>query len=106
MFRHQCSYILEHPGSETSLNKAGVVISAAGLNNTQVINKSVAVQIQVIDHVATGVQEHLKLADTAALSKSSRHSVQIQIETGIGTVVRYLDGSYGSRFRRRRSDGG
>ena len=38
-----------------------MVITAMGLYHTQIVNPSVAVQIQIIDHIPAGVKKLLEL---------------------------------------------
>ena len=89
------SYILKHTGSQTSLDQHRVVIAAVGLDHTQVIDPSVAVQIQVIDHIPTGVENLLKLTYRTALSECCSHGIEVQIETRIAVV-----GGHGNRVHR------
>jgi hypothetical protein len=58
---HQGSYVLEHSRSQASLDEEGVVIATMRLDHAQVVNPTVAVQIEVIDHVPAGVEDLLEL---------------------------------------------
>ena len=60
---HYCSDVLEHARAHTSLQQQGVVVPAGSLNNADVINPSVAIKIEVINHVPARVEDLLKLSD-------------------------------------------
>ena len=99
MLCYQRSYILEHTRSQTSLNQQRVVIVLAGLDHTQVVDTTVVIQIQVIDHVATRVKQLLKLTHRTTLCKSRSYGIEVQIETRIGVVVGHGEGRYGRHLR-------
>ena len=65
------------------------------LNHAQVVNPSVAVEIEVIDHVPAGVKELLKLRHITRFRKSRSHGVEVQIERQVGIEI-------GDRHRRNR----
>lgn len=100
-FSYQSSYILEYTRSQASLNEESVVIAAMGLNNAQIINPSVAVEVEVIDHVAARVEQLLKLFNRTALCEGSCHRIEVQIETRIGIVVRHYKCRHFRHFGRR-----
>mgnify|MGYP007056169037 FL=1 len=104
--RNQRSHVLEHTRTQTRLNKQGMIIPAVGLDHTQVVDPSVAVQIQVVDHIPAGIQKFLKLLYRTALSESRSNGVQIQIETWIAVVVRYGNRTYCRMLGRRSRYGG
>ena len=85
--RYQRGYVLEHTRGYTRLNKQGMIVPAVGLYHTQVVDPSVAVQIQVVDHIPAGIQKLLKLPYRTALGKSRSYGVQIQIERRIAVII-------------------
>lgn len=100
-FSYQSSYILKYPRCEASLNEESVVITAMGLNNTQIVNPSVAVEVEVVNHVTARVEELLKLFDRTTICERCCYRIEIQVETRVGIVVRYGERSYSRNFGRR-----
>lgn len=98
---HQGSYVLEHSRSQASLDKEGVVIATMRLDHAQVVNPTVAVQIEVIDHVPAGVEDLLELTYRTAVCEGSSHGIEVEVEARIGVVVRYDEGCHRSYLRRR-----
>ena len=84
---YQSGYVLEHTRGYTRLNKQGMIIPAVGLDHTQVVDPSVAVQIQVVDHIPAGIQKFLKLLYRTALGESRCYGVQIQVERRIAVII-------------------
>jgi hypothetical protein len=58
-------YILEYTGSETCLQQQHVIQSLPCLDNTQIINPTVGIQIQIVDHVAARVDNLFELSGAA-----------------------------------------
>ena len=100
-FSYQSSYILEYTRSQACLDEERVVITAMSLNNTQIVNPSVAVEVEVVDHVAARVEQLLKLLDRTALCEGGCHRIEVQIETRIGIVVRHYKCRHFRYFGRR-----
>lgn len=88
MLRNERGYVLKHRLTQTSLNKESMVHSAMRLNHTQVVNPSVAVEVEVIDHVPAGVEQLLKLRHVACLGKSRSYGIEVEIEREIGIETR------------------
>jgi hypothetical protein len=77
---NQRSHILEYRWSQASLNKEHVAIALISLQNTQIIDISIAIKIKVVDHIATGVEQTLELFHRVSLSESCANCLKIEIE--------------------------
>jgi hypothetical protein len=103
VFSNQRCYILEDRRSETSLNQQGVVIPSMGFYNSQIINPSVPIEVEVVNHIAAGIKQALKFLHATRFRKSSSNSIEVQIERQIVVEVCYGNGSNRSHFGCRRS---
>ena len=54
--RDDRSHILEDRRSETSLNEQGMVITLVGLDNTQIINPSVVIEVEIVNHIPRRIE--------------------------------------------------
>lgn len=102
----QRSHILEDVLRQHSLNNDDVVVAVDSLHNTQIINISVAVEVQRGKHVCGRVEQHLKLLQRVSRSKGSTHSTQVEEEADIFTQRRHVDHGRGGLRRRGLDDSG
>ena len=98
-------YILIERRTETSLDEEGMVHAAMRLNHAQVVNPSVAVEIEVVDHIPTGVEQLLELRYRPRLSESRSYRIEVEVEREVGIVIGDCHRSDGRGLRRRRCDG-
>jgi len=56
-------YVLKQSRCQAGLDKHGMVRPAVGLYDAQVINPSVAVEVQIVNHITARVEQLLKLSD-------------------------------------------
>ena len=101
---YEGSYVLENRGRQTSLNQQSMVRTAASLYHAQIVDPSVAVEVEIIDHILTGVDDLLELAHTACLSESSGYRIEVEIETEVLVIRGNIDRCGGRHFRRRGRD--
>lgn len=80
---HQRSYILIDISCQHSLNEQHMRMTFKGFQHTQVVDITVAVQVEVGDHVRVGVQDHLKLLNRVRLRERGSYSLQVEIEADI-----------------------
>lgn len=102
----QCGHVLEDVRCQHSLNNHYVIVALDSLYNTQIINISVAVQVQRRQHICGRVEQHLKLLQRISRSKGRTYCAKVQKETDILTQRRYIDHSRGGLRRRGLDDSG
>jgi hypothetical protein len=61
VLRDERSYILIDRGRQASLNEEGMIHAPMGLNDAQVVNPSVAVEVEVVNHIPAGVEQLFEL---------------------------------------------
>ncbi len=105
MLRDKRRYVLIERRTKTSLDEEGMVHAAMRLDHAQVVNPSVAVEIEVVDHIPTGVEQLLELRYRTRLSESRSHGVEVEVEREVGIVIGDCHRSDGRGLRRRRCDG-
>lgn len=92
-FGHQCSHILIDISRQDSLNKEYVRITLHRFQYAQIIYITVAVQVQVTQHIRRVIQQVFKFLHRIRLCKSSADGLQVQIKGYILTDSR--NGSLG-----------
>ena len=105
MLRYKRRYILIERRTETSLDEEGMVHAAMRLNHAQVVNPSVAVEVEVVDHIPTGVEQLLELRYRTRLSESRSYRIEVEVEREVGIVIGDCHRSDRRGLRRRRCDG-
>ena len=60
-FCHQCGYVLKDARSQTCLNQQRMIIAVTSLYYAQIINPSVTIKIQVVNHITTGIKKLLEI---------------------------------------------
>ncbi len=80
---HYCCYVLEHISSQHSLDDKHMVVTANHLHHPQIINITVAVEVEVRDHITRRVEYHLKLLHRLRLSESSTYSLKVEIQAQV-----------------------
>ena len=98
------SHILEDRRSQTSLNKQRMVAAAIGLDDTQVVDPTVTVQVEVVDHILARIEQLLELLNVARLGKSCSNGIEVEVERHISVVTRHGDRGDCSGLGRRRGD--
>lgn len=71
----QGSYILEYVWCQDSLNYENMIITIDNLHDTQVVDITVAIKVEVGNHVFVRVKQHLKFLYSGRLCKSSGNSL-------------------------------
>ena len=102
-FGNQRSHVLEDRWREASLNKESVTVTLTYLYHAQIVHPSVAVEVEVINHVTAGVENALELLHAVGLRESRCHRLEIQIERPVVVERGDGDGCDGRHFRRRRN---
>ena len=102
---NNCGYVLIDIGCQHGLEKQHMVTPFKSLKHTQIVDKSVAVEVEVGNDISIGVQYCLKLLDGCSLGKSSCHSLQVEIQTYILRHGRDLYSSCTRSVRARVRDG-
>ncbi len=92
-FGNQCSHILIDISRQDSLNKEHVRITLHRFQYAQVIYITIAVQVQVAQHIRRVIQQVLKFLHRIRLRKSSADGLQVQIKGYVLTNCR--NGSLG-----------
>ena len=87
----QRGYILEDVRCQHSLDNDDVVVTVDSLHNTQIINISVAVEVQRREHVGGRVEQHLELLQRVSRSKGCAHSAQVEEEADIFAQWGHVD---------------
>lgn len=101
VLRDERSYILIDRWRQASLNEEGMVHASMGLNYAEVVNPSVTIEVEVVNHIPAGVEQLFELSYRTRLCESCSHRVEVEIEREVGIVTGDGDGSYRSMFRRR-----
>ena len=94
---HEGSYVLVDISGQACLDQVDVAIALYGLQHTQIVHVAVAVEIQVVDHIARRVEQLLELAYAGRLRKGSCHGLEVEIERQVGGQRIDLDRSGGGR---------
>ena len=94
---HERSYVLEDAGCEACLDQVVVAIALYYLHDAQIIHITVAVEVEVVDHIARRVEQLLELTYTTRLCEQRSHSLQVEIIRDIRREGIDLNG--GSRGR-------
>lgn len=94
---HEGSYVLVDISGQACLDQIDVAIALYGLQHTQIVHVAVAVEIQVVDHIARGVEQLLELAYAGRLCKSGCYGLEVEIERQVGGQRVDLDRSGGGR---------
>lgn len=102
---NECGYVLINIGCQHGLEKQHMVTPFKSLKHTQIVDKSVVVEVEVGNDISIGVQYCLKLLDGSSLGKSSSHSLQVEIQTYILRHGRNLYSSCTRSVRARVRDG-
>lgn len=90
-------HILIYIVGQNSLNQEYVVVTANGLQYTQIIDIAIAIQVEVGEHDRRVVEQELKLLYRIGLSECSSHGLQVEV---IGIAVRSCNIDGCSRFGR------
>lgn len=101
VLRDKRSYVLEHTRRQARLNQQGMIRTTVSLNHAQVIDPTVVVEIEVVDHIPARVDDLLELLNRTTLGESRSHRIEVEIKTRIGVVVRYRERRDGRYLRRR-----
>ena len=104
VLRDKRRYILIERRTETSLDEESMVHATMRLDHAQVVNPSVAVEIEVVDHIPTGVEQLLELRYRTRLSESRSYRIEVEVEREVGIVIGDCHRSDGRGLRRRRCD--
>ena len=102
----QGGYVLENVLRQHCLDNHHVIVAVYSLHNTQIINISIAIQVQRRKHVSGRVEQHLKLLKRVSRSKCRAHCTQVEEETDVFTQRRYVDHSRSGMGRRGFDDSG
>lgn len=81
---YEGSYVLVDISGQACLDQVDVAIALYGLQYAQIIYVAVAVQVEVVDHVARRVEQLLKLTYAGRLRKGSCHGLEVEIERQVG----------------------
>lgn len=84
VLRDERRYVLVHRRTETSLDEESMIHAAVGLQHAQVVDPSVAVEIEVVDHVPAGVKQLLELRYVPGLGERRSYGVEVEIEGQVG----------------------
>ena len=101
IFGDERSHILKHRRSQTGLDEQGVIITAVGLYHAQIVNPSVTIEVEVVDHIPARIEQPFELLHATRLCKSRSDSVEIQIEREVVVVVGHRYRGHSCHFRTR-----
>ncbi len=82
---------------QNSLEHEHVIVSIDSLHHTDVVDPTVAIEVEVRDHVAGRIKDTLELSNRVRLCESRSYGMQIEVETEIARHGRNLYSRGGHR---------
>ena len=83
VFRHQCCHVLIDVLGEHGLDKEDVIVAVHRLEDAQIVDISVAVEVQVGHRIRRTVEQLLELLDGGGLREERCNSLEIKMKRNI-----------------------